>query len=108
MNEQKHEEALKEQIREYRKLQNIADSEAFKDFFDYLIKTVTDKVVWGFGTKVDKETKKVSDNIDNWDEFCKWRGEIIARLQPIQAIMGSDAMVQYLQQTLDEYYKQQA
>lgn len=98
---QAHEEALKEQAKAYKKLQKIADSDEFNDYFDYQIKIIADKMIWTF------TTGKTGDNIQNWDDFCKVRGEIIARLQPIQDIYGAENMVKALQQNIDNYYKKQ-
>lgn len=95
------EDAQKEQIKAYKKLQKIADSEEFNEYFDYQIKTVADKMIWCFTTSKD------GDNIKSYEDFCKVKGEIVARLQPIQDIYGAENMVTYLQSQLDNYYKKQ-
>lgn len=92
------EQAIKDEIKEFRKLQSISNSEEFKDYFNFLKDTVAQKMLWAFTTGKD------GDNIKNWDDFCKVRGEIIARLQPIQEVFGADAMINYLNQELDKYY----
>lgn len=101
------EKGIKNQLKEYRKLQQVADDEAFKTYFDNQLRIVASKLIWGFGTKVDKETKKSVDNIEDWDDFCKWRGEIIARLQPLQEVYSAGAMIKYLEQQLDLLYRKQ-
>lgn len=101
---QRLEQASKEQIRHYRELQKVADSEDFQKFFETLMSTIAHKIIWGFGTHKSALLKRDVDNIKDWDEFCKWRGEIIARLQPIQEINGSSAMVNYLEEQLKQYY----
>lgn len=116
MNDQdpkKAEQDIKNQIKEYRKLQQVADDEAFKTYFDNQLKLVADKFVWSVGTRqkklgVDAKGKVIAesvDNIANWDDFCKWRGEIISRLQPLQEVYSAEAVIKYLQQHLDMYYK---
>lgn len=109
----KAEKDIKDQIKEYRKLQAISNSAEFNDYFNNQIKIVTDKLIWGFGTHqkklgTDSKGKVVTesiDNIQNWDDFCKWRGEIIARIQPIQEIYSAQNMIDYLNQQLAIYYK---
>lgn len=104
MDEQKQVEAarreLERQIKEFKKLQRISNSKEFSDFFDLLLKTAAEKMVWAFTAGKD------GDNIKNWDDFCKVRGEIVARLQPIQEIRGAETMVKYIEQQLNTYYKQ--
>ena len=100
-----HQHDLKEQIAEYRKLQAISGNEEFKDYFDYCMRVVVQKMIWGFGNHT--VNKQPVDNIQNWDDFCKWRGEIVARLQPIQEIYGAEYFVEYLSQSLDNLYKKQ-
>lgn len=93
-------EAQDEQVKAYKKLGKIKGSKEFEEFFVFLMKTVTDKMVWAFTTGKD------GDNVKDWDDFCKVRGEIVARLHPIQEIYGADKMAQYLEKQLNEYYKQ--
>lgn len=95
------EKGLQEQIKAYKKLQKIAESQEFQDYFDFQMKTVADKMLWSFTTGKD------GDNVKNWDDFCRVRGEIVARLQPLQDVYGSKQMVNYLKQQLDMYYKNQ-
>lgn len=93
------EEGTKNDIKAYRELQNVANSEDFDKFFSLLMETVSSKMVWAFTT--DKDGK---DNVKNWEDFCRVKGEIAARLQPIQEIRGAGAMAEYLSQKLEEYY----
>lgn len=92
---------IKDQIKEYRKLQEVANDEAFQTFFDNQLKLVSEKLVWVFSAGKD------GDNVKDWEDFCKVRGEIVARLQPIQEVYGAEAMIEYLNQQLEVYYKQQ-
>lgn len=94
-------DSIKEEILAYRSLQGIADSEGFEEFFKLLIKTVADKMIWTFTSGKD------GDNIKNWEDFCKVRGEVIARLQPIQEIKGAKAIADHMQEQLDTYYSKQ-
>lgn len=106
--EDEYKKAQEDQIKAYEKLRKIADSQEFKDFFDFQLKTVADKLIWAFTSHVEKDgdVKRSVDNINNWDEFCKVRGEIVARLHPIQEVNGAEAMKKYLKKQLDDYYKQ--
>jgi len=94
------EEGLKDQIKAYKKLQKISDSAEFNEYFDFMLQTVADKMLWAF------TTGKNGDNVKNWDDFCKVRGEIVARLHPIQEVRGAESMVTFLKQQLDNHYKQ--
>lgn len=91
------EETSREQLKHYKKLKAISKSTEFNDYFDYQIELVADKLIWGF----------TSDNIKSWEDFCRVRGEIVARLQPIQEIYGAESMLKTLQAQLDTYYKKQ-
>lgn len=97
---EQYEQSLKDQAKEYKKLQKISDSSEFNDYFDFLMATVADKMIWAFTTGKD------GDNVKNWEDFCKVRGEIVARLHPIQEVRSAEAMVQYMKKQLDAYYKQ--
>lgn len=90
---------LNDQIKEYRKLQEVANDQAFKTFFDSQIKVVAMKMMHAFTSGKD------GDNVKSWEDFVKVRGEIVARLQPIQEVYGAQAMIDYLTQQLDIYYK---
>lgn len=94
-------EGAEEQIQHYRELQDVANSEHFEKFFGLLIQTVADKMIWAFTTGKD------GDNIKNWDEFCRLRGEIVARLEPIQTVKGAQSVADYLSKQLEEYYAKQ-
>lgn len=96
----KVERSIQEEITKLRALQSVADSEQFEAYFDFLLKTVAEKLLWAFTTGKD------GDNIKNWDDFCKLRGEVVARLHPIQEVYGSTGMIERLQTSL-EAYKQQ-
>lgn len=108
------EAANKDQIKEYRKLQDVANDEAFTTFFDLQLKIAAEKMLRCFTTSVtygkDEKGKKVplevKDNIQNWDDFCKARGEILARLHPIQEIYSAEHMIKYLEQSLQGYKQQ--
>lgn len=95
-----HEIALKNEIKSYEKLAKINDSDEVNELFELLIRTCADKMIWTF------TTGKEGDNVKSWDDFCKVRGEIIARLQPIQDVRGSKGMVKYLREQLKTYYDQ--
>lgn len=92
---------IKEQIKEYRKLQNIANDEAFDTFFNNQLKLVADKLVWLISNGKD------GANVKDWNDFCLARGEIVSRLQPIQEVYGAEYFIKYLEDQLRHYYKEQ-
>lgn len=97
----KVEAGVKDQIKEYRKLQDVANDENFEVFFNMQLNTVAQKMLWCFTSGKD------GDNIKTWDDFCKAKGEIVARLEPIQEIYGAEHMIKYLEEQLQQYKQQQ-
>jgi hypothetical protein len=95
------EAAIKAEIAQYRKFQDVVMNDEANILFNLLIETVAQKMIWAFTTNKD------GDNINSWDEFCKVRGEIVARLQPIQEIRGKADMVNHLSDQLKELYNPQ-
>ncbi len=93
-----HKQGLNDQLKHYAKLKKINGSVEFEEFFDLLIKTASDKMIWAF----------TGDNIKDINDFYKVRGEVIAYLYPIQEIKGADAMSKHLNDQLSEYYGQSA
>lgn len=93
----KHEEALREDINAYRKLQNLSNSEDADQIFNLLLTTATRKIITAFTT----------DEIKNWEDFCKLRGEVFACLYPVQEVRGAQAIADKLQSTLDGFYPKQ-
>ena len=91
------EAGVKDQIKEYRKLQDVANDENFETFFELQLKTVAEKMLWCFLSGKD------GDNIKTWDDFCKAKGEVVARLHPIQEVYGAEHMIKYLEQQLQQY-----
>lgn len=91
---------IKDQIREYRQLQEVANDEAFTAFFDLQLKTVAMKMLWCF------TSGKEGDNVKTWEDFIKAKGEIVARLEPIQEVYGAEHMIKYLEQQLEQYKQQ--
>lgn len=92
---------LQKQTEEAQALDNLKQLPGFDAYADLMIKTVADKMLWGFSTG------KSGDNIQNWDDFCKLKGEVVARLQPIQDVYGAKHMIDYLRKQLQDYYKEQ-
>ena len=98
---EKQREAVKEELRRYSKMSRVKDSEEIQELFDLLLRTVAMQMMTAFATGKD------GDNIKNWDDFCSVRGEIRARLQPIQEIYGSEYMVKHLTEQLKNSYARQ-
>lgn len=86
--------ALQEEAQAYRKLQSLGMTEEFKEFSDRLVKTAADKMIYAF----------TSDSIKSWEDYCRVKGEIIARLQPLQEVFESRAVAMKLEENLKEYY----
>ena len=89
-----HQDSLNEQLKLYSKLRKINGSAEFNDFFDLIINTAANKMIWAF----------TGDNIKTMDDFYKVRGEVISYLYPIQEIKGADAMSKQLREQLSQYY----
>lgn len=90
-----HEKGLREDIKAYSKLKKLSNSDEIAEFMDLLIKTAAQKMVWSF----------TADNVKNWDDFCKVRGEIVSYLYPIQEIQGAGTMEKHLKEQLDSFYR---
>jgi hypothetical protein len=88
------EKALKEEILAYRKLQDIAITDEFEQFKNRLVKTVATKMIYAF----------TSESIKTFDDFCRIRGEVIARLQPLQEIAQAGEMAESLEKNLKDLY----
>jgi len=94
---QKVEDATKEQIKEYRELQAVADDAAFTAYLELQLKRTAEKILTLF----------IGAGVNNWDEFCKVRGEVIARLQPIQEIYSIESIIAHLEQQLEGFKQDQ-
>ncbi len=86
--------ALQDEIASYRRLQSLGLTNEFQEYSNRLIKTVTDKMIYAF----------TSDSIKNMDDYYRLKGEIVARLQPIQEVFEAGAMAENLEARLKEYY----
>lgn len=96
MDDRQHREALNEDLKAYKKLDKINNSQEFDDFFQLQITTVVQKMLACFSGKGPKD----------WEEFCKIRGEVIGMLYPIQQVRGAKVLAKQLQDQLDTYYNQ--
>lgn len=90
-------QALKDDIKNYRGLRAINNSDEFNTFFDLQVKTVAHKMMTLFTGTGPKD----------WDEFCRIRGEVVAALYPIQEVRGADAMIKHLTEQLNQLYNSQ-
>ncbi len=88
-------DAIEKDLRGYRALNQVNKNPDFDVFFDLLLKTCSDKMVWAF----------TGDNIKSYDDFCKVRGEVVSYLFPIQEVRSASSMAKHLQDQLNEYYK---
>lgn len=94
MDDQAHKKALEADLKNYRKLDQINNSEEFNTFFDLQINTAALKMLGCFTGK----------GPESWDEFCRIRGEVVGMLYPIQQVRGAKAMQKQLKENLDAYY----
>lgn len=86
--------AAEKDLKAYKKLKSLNRNEDFDLFFELLLKSASEKMLWAF----------TGDNVKNYDDFCKIRGEVVAYLYPIQEVRSADAMVKHLQEQLDNFY----
>lgn len=93
-NEEAAKSELESQKKEFQALAKLKDNSELKPYFDLLLKTSTDKMLWTF----------IGNNVKSWEDFCIVRGEIVSRLQPIQEVYGAQAVVDRLNQQLKEYF----
>ena len=94
----KQKKAFEDQIKHFKELSKIKDSPEFKKYFEAQLETLAQKLIWTFSTGKD------GDNVKDWDDFCKVRGEVIARLQPIQDIYAAEGIAQHLKTQLKDMY----
>lgn len=87
-------QALKQEIEAYRKLASLGLTNEFQEYSNRLVKTVTDKMIFAF----------TSDTVKTIEDYYKLKGEIVARLQPLQEVFEAGAMAQSLEERLKEYY----
>lgn len=95
---EKSRQALEQEIKKYRNLQMVADTEAFQEYSKLLIETTVDKMLWAFTSGKD------GDNVKSWEDFCKIRGEVVARLQPLQEVHGAEGMIEIFTRQLNDLY----
>lgn len=89
------EKALTEDLKAYKKLDRINQTEEFDAFFQLQIATVVQKMLSLF-----------TGQPKTHDEYLALRGEIVAYLYPIQQIRGAKVMAKQLQEQLDNIYNQ--
>lgn len=90
-------EALKEDLKAWTELDKINQSAEFNTFFDLQVNTIVNKMLACFSGK----------GPENWDEFCKIRGEVVATLSPIQYIRDSTAMKAKIKEQINQIYNKQ-
>lgn len=86
--------ALESDAKAYAKLSKIKDSTEFQAYFDHQIEIVTQQMIMAFA----------SDKVNSWDDYCKVRGEIIARLQPIQEVYDADKLAAQTKEQIKNFY----
>lgn len=87
--------AQQEEIRAYKRLESVSQQGEFTEYSDRLIKTVVSKMIFAF----------TNDSVvKDWNDFCKVRGEIVARLQPLQETHEAGALARHLETQLKEFY----
>lgn len=89
-----YEEAIKQDLKAYSKLEKINKSDEFNDFFDLQMTTVVQKMLSVF----------TGNGPKNWEDFQRIRGEVVAYLYPIQQIRGAKVLKRQLKDQLDQLY----
>ena len=89
--------AIEQELKNYKKLDRINQSEEFETFFKLQIDTVVLKMLACF----------TGNGPTDWNDFCKRRGEIVAYLYPIQQIRGAKVMQKQLADNLNTMYNEQ-
>lgn len=93
----KVEEAIKQDLKAYQKLEKINKSDEFNDFFELQISTTVQKMLTLFtGTKAPTH-----------EEYLRIRAEVVAMLYPIQQIRGAGVMKKQLQEQLTNMYNKE-
>lgn len=87
-------QALQEEIAAYRRLQTLGLTNEFQEYSERLIKTVSEKMIYAF----------TSESVKTLEDFYRIKGEVVARLQPLQEVFESGAMAANLETRLNEYY----
>ena len=90
-------ENLEKDRRFYKKLNDLNGKEEFEALFDLALQTVGQKMFYAF----------TSDQIKNWEDFCKVKGEVYGLLYPLQEVRSAEAMQQQLTEQLKNFYSQQ-
>jgi hypothetical protein len=85
---------LKKDIQAWKKLQSVAMTDEFDQLRNTLVKTVTGKMMLAF----------TGDSIKTIEDFYKVKGEVVARLQPLQEITGAGEIAEQLEKQLKENY----
>lgn len=86
--------AKEQEITAYRKLESLGMTDEFQEYSDMLVRTVASKMMFAF----------TSNSIKSWEDFCLVKGEILARLQPLQEVHEAGAMATHLEQEIKNFY----
>lgn len=89
-----HEQAMRDELRAYSKLEKINKSSEFNDFFAFQIDEAAKKMLTCF----------TGTGPQSYDEFCRIRGEVIGVLYPIQQVRGAKYVQEEIKSQLNEYY----
>lgn len=86
--------AKEAEVAAYKKLATLGMTDEFEEYQKMLITTLASKMILAFTT----------NKITNWEEFCMVKGEIIARLQPIQAVGEAPALARAIEEEIKNFY----
>lgn len=93
----KAKQALEDELRAYRKLDKINQSEEFNSFFDLQLDEVVKKMLECF----------TGTGPQSYDEFSRIRGEVVGILYPMQQIRGAKFISSQIKEQLNTYYNEQ-
>lgn len=82
----------------YRKLQSLGMTDEFNELKNLLVKTIAGKMLMAF----------TGDKVKSYEDFLQVKGEVVARLQPLQAIGEAGALADHLEAQIKEFYLNQS
>lgn len=96
--QEQYKKGIEDDLKAYKKLEKINNSDEFNDFFNLQVDTASKKIMTAF----------TGDGPKDWDAFCKLRGEVVGILYPMQQIRGAKAVQAQLKEQLNTYYNTEA
>lgn len=96
--QEQYKKSIEDDLKAYKKLDKINDSDEFNDFFELQVDMVAKKMLAAFTGEGPKD----------WNAFCKLRGEVVGALWPMQQVRGAKAVQKQLREQLSSFYNSEA